>query len=257
MTSISSAGVANDERCPRRYVRSVAALLLVATLPACLGEVPLPPTQGYGERYQGTGKPIYVKDGRSDWSIKEGERPITSEQALEVTKDEEYEVRRQEAKKYNEQIYAEGQSHRSLGKILMGAGAGVAVAGFAVALVVPSLLRDETTSPPTGVDPERRVTEPGGASVGVLAGGIILGLAGLGLMTYGYVGGRKDPPYHEWKTPAALNRPAYVREKTEPYNESIGAPPVEEQPGSVESLPLAPGQRKPPPSPAPRPGGPR
>jgi hypothetical protein len=250
---ISSTSLADDGRCNLRHLRPIAAILLVATLPACFHEVPLPPTKGYGEPYKATGKPIYVKNGRGDmsgvhdWNITEGPRAITSEQALEATKDPEYEIRRQDAKKYNDKIYAEGQSHRTLGKIFLGTGTALAIAGFSVMIFVPTLLRDETTTPATTSDPDTRLTKPGGASAGALVGGLVVGLVGLGLAAYGYVGGSKDPPYHVWKTPDDLDRPAYVREKTEPYNETIGAPPVEEQPGSVESVPLAPGQRKPPP----------
>lgn len=247
---ISSARLAKDGRCNLRHLRSIAAVLLVATLPTltgCFHELPPPPTKGYGEPYKGSGKPIYVKNGRNDWNITEGQRPITSEQALEATKDEEYETRRQDAKKYNEQIQAEGESHRTLGKIFLGTGSALAIAGFAVMIAVPSLLRDETMTPATATDPDTRLTKPGGASNAALIGGLVVGLAGLGLAAYGYIGGAKDPPYHEWRTPKDLDRPAYVREKTEAYNETIGAPPVEEQPGSVESVPLAPGQRKPPP----------
>jgi hypothetical protein len=244
---ISSTRLADDGRRNLRHLRPIAALLLVATLPACFHELPPPPTKGYGEPYQGVGKPIYVKSGRNDTSISEGGRPIRSEQALEATKDEEYEIRRQDAKKYNDKIYAEGQSHRTLGKIFLGTGTALAVAGFAVMIVVPSLVREETSTPATTSDPDTRLTKPGGASAGALVGGLLVGLVGIGLAAYGYIGGAKDPPYHVWKTPKELDRPAYIRERTEPYNEAIGAPPVEEQPGSVESVPLAPGQRKPPP----------
>lgn len=247
---IWSARLAHSGRCNLRHLRPIAAVLLVATLPTltgCFHELPPPPTKGYGEPYRPSGKPIYVKDTRGDFTITEGQRPITSEQALEATKDEEYELRRQNAKKYNETLQSEGQSHRTLGKIFLGTGGALAIAGFAVMIVVPSLLREETTMPATRTDPDTRLTKPGGASAGALVGGLIVGLAGLGLAAYGYIGGAKDPPYHVWKTPKDLDRAAYVREKTEPYNESIGAPPVEEQPGSVESVPLAPGQRKPPP----------
>ncbi|MBX3226422.1 MAG: hypothetical protein KIT84_44630 [Labilithrix sp.] len=239
-----------------RFVRPVAAFLLVAQA-ACLPELPPPPTRGYGAPYAGTGKPIYVKDSRNDWQASEGGRPITSEQALEATKDEEYEIRRQAAKAYNEKIHVEGQSNRSLGKVLMYAGTGVAVAGFAVMFVLPSALRETTTTPRTATEPEVRVTEAGGASTAALLGGLLVGLAGIGMIAYGYVGGSKDPPYHLWRTPSALDRPAYVREKTEAYNERIGAPPVEEQPGAVETIPLAPGQRKqPPPKPPAHPSAP-
>lgn len=223
----------------------------MATLPACFSALPPPPTKGYGEPYAATNKPIYVKDGRSDWQIDEGPsgagKRITSEQALEATKDVEYETRRQDAKKYNEQLHAEGESHRTLGKIMMIAGVGVAAVGFGVMAAVPSQLREETTTPATRVDPDERITKPGGASAGVLVGGFLVGLVGVGMIVYGVIGGNKNPPYMAWKTPKPLDNSSYVRERTEPYNESIGAPAVDQQMGSVESLgAIAPGQRKPP-----------
>ena len=243
---LSKARVAKDARCTLRHLRPIAALLFAATLPACLGPLPPPPTKGYGAAYTATGKPIYVKNGRNDWNITEGQRPVTSEQALEAVKDEEYEIRRQDAKAYNDKIRAEGESNRSRGKIYTIAGVGIAILGFGTMLVVPSLVREENTTAASAGAPEQKITQPGGASAGFLVGGLVTGLIGVGLALYGDIWGSKDPPYHVWKTPKDLDRPAYVREQTEKYNESIGAPPVEEQPGSVESVPLAPGQRKPP-----------
>ena len=55
--------------------RGVALCALVALAPGCLlkiGPPSPPPTRGYGEPYQGTGKPIYVKDSRTDWDVAEG-----------------------------------------------------------------------------------------------------------------------------------------------------------------------------------------
>jgi hypothetical protein len=59
-----------------------------------------------------------------------------------------------------------------------------------------------------------------------------LGVAAVALgvfgMSYGYLGGKQPPPYHFWRTPGPLDRPAYVRQQTEPYNEKLGhsTPPV-------------------------------
>jgi hypothetical protein len=227
-------------------VRRVIAVALLATQTGCLPALLTPPTAGYGAPYEGNGTPIYIKDSRTDWTITEGGKPITSEQALELTKDQEYETRRQIAKEHNEKLYAEGQSHRTRRTMLMVAGASIAIAGFIVAAVLPAILRTTTTMQPTASDPEMRTVAPGAASYGALAGGAIAGTIGVGVLGYGMFGGRSDPPYEPWHTPSALNRPAYVREKTEAYNEKIGAPPVDAQPGSVESIPPAPGQRNPP-----------
>lgn len=233
---------------PLRFLKPVAGLLLVATTTACFHELPPVPTKGYGDPYKPTGKPIYVHDARGGWEVAEGGKPITSEQALEATKDPEYEIRRQEAKKYNQQIFEEGESHRTRGKIMLGSGTVIAIGGFVVMALLPTALRGTTDTPATATSPEVKELKPGGASNAALLGGLGVGILGIAIAAYGYIGGNVDPPYHIWKTPKDLDRPAYVREKTEKYNEDIGAPPVEDQPGAVETLPLAPGQRKPPPS---------
>jgi hypothetical protein len=234
-------------------MRIVALGALLLTTTACIREVKTPPTAGYGAPYQGTGKPIYLKDSRTDWAITEGGKPMTSEHALEATNDPEYETRRTIGKEYNAQLYADGQDRRTKGQILVVAGGVLAIAGFVGSAILPGVLRESTTTPATATDPEVRDTSAGGASIGVMYGGVAVGLVGIGMMVYGYLGGSKPPPYVAWRTPAALNRPAYIRERTEGYNEKIGVATVQEQPGAVENIPLAPGQRKAPP---PRPTGP-
>jgi hypothetical protein len=114
---------------------------------------------------------------------------------------------------------------------------------------------DTTTVPATDMMPEMRTTVAGGTSKGfVLLGNVslIAGLVGLG---YGWYGGSRPPPYHHWRTPDALNRPAYVRQHTEEYNDKLGAPATGQPHGPVDDgLAPAPGQRKPPP-PRPTRGG--
>src|ERR1041385_946262 len=105
-----------------------AALLIMAQ--ACMRPMPHPPQGGYGDRYQGTGQPIYVKDSRTDWSISEGGKPITSEQALEASGDAEYEARRQMAKDYNVRLYREGMAHQTRGRMMMLAGVAIAIGGY-------------------------------------------------------------------------------------------------------------------------------
>jgi hypothetical protein len=221
-------------------------LLLVAgciRLPATTS----PPLTGYGDPYQGTGKPIYVKDSRDDWDITEGPGKISSEKALEASGDPEYEARRQIAKSHNDKLYGEGKRRRARGKSYAYTGLGMLVVGIVVAVFVPNMVADETVTPASGAMPEIRESGPSGASQGAAYGGVAFAALGAAILGYGYIGGRKQPPYHEWRTPPALNRPAYIREKTEALNEKLGAPAVEDQPGGVDD-PLAPGQRKPPPA---------
>ena len=229
--------------------------ILVLVVQACMPPLPPPPTLGYGEPYKGTGQPINVKDSRNDWDITEGNRPMTSEQALEASGDPEYEARRQIAKHYNDQLYSEGKTHRRNGTIMMGASIGVAIIGFLAGAVLASSTLDTTTVPADNMMPEMRTTVAGGTAKGFVFLGnasLIVGLIGLG---YGWYGGSRPPPYHRWHTPEALNRPAYVRQHTEEYNDKLGAPATGQPHGPVDDgLGLAPGQRKPPP-PRPTRGG--
>ena len=212
-----------------------------------------PPTTGYGDPYQGTGKPIYVKDSRNDWDITEGPKKISSEQALEASGDPEYEARRQIAKTHNDRLYGQGKRRRSRGKAYAHVGLGMLVIGLVVAALVPNMVASETVTPASNAMPEIRESGPSGASKAAAYGGVAFAALGAAILGYGYVGGRQQPPYHVWETPRALNRPAYLREHTEALNEKLGAPAVQDQPGGVDDTPLAPGQRKPPPI---RPTGP-
>jgi hypothetical protein len=111
------------------------------------------------------------------------------------------------------------------------------------------------TTPPTDTQPESRTTGPTSAASGLALLGTLSIYAGLFTVLYGAYGGSRPPPYQTWKTPDALDRPAYVRQATEVYNEKIGAPGVSDAPGFTETpTQLAPGQRKPPP-PRPTAGG--
>jgi hypothetical protein len=187
---------------------------------------------GYGAPYHGTGEGIYVKDSRSDWDITEGHHKITSEQALESTGDTEYETRRQIARDYNTRLAAEGEAHRRRGNLMIQAGIVAAVAGTVLSLLVAPALQTETITPPMGDMPEMRTYTSGATTQLVANLGLGLFVAGILGVSYGYVGGRKPPPYYSWHTPTALDRPAYVRQQTEPYNEKIGAPLIPDEDGN-------------------------
>jgi hypothetical protein len=188
--------------------RAVAtALAIVASVGVgCIPPPPPPPTAGYGPPYRGTGEGIYVEDRGSRWEVTEGQHPLTSEQALEASGDAEYEARRQVAKDYNVRLYREALAHRKLGTVMIAGGAAAAAAGIVLA----------------------RQTETTASTIGD-----VVALTGLVVMLYGYYGGKRPPPYHAWRTPEVLDRPAYVRQQTEPYNEKIGAPTIRDQAGKA------------------------
>ena len=215
------------------------AFVVVAACTGCIGTVSQPPTAGYGDPYRGTGEQISVKDSRTDWDITEGGHKITSEQALEATGDAEYEARRQIARDYNVRIYREGQAHRSRGNVMIGIGAGLTAIGLVLVGVVAKSLQQETITPPMGTMPEMRsYTASTGTTLSVDIGIVAVALGVVG-MSYGYLGGKRPPPYHYWETPGPLNRPAYVRQQTEPYNEKLGKTPP-------TNMPNAPRTRMPP-----------
>ena len=200
--------------------------LAVATLAqaGCFGALAKPPTEGYGAPYKGTGEGIYVKDSRDDWDITEGHHKITSEQALEASGDAEYETRRQIAKTYNDRLYDEGLQHRHLAYRVMEASGAAIVLGYIAGFVIAPRLQNETDIAAGPGMPEMQHYTSGIASDGMATAGVALLVAGLVGLPYAWYGGYKPPPYHEWQTPGPLNRPAYVRQQTEPYNEKIGAP---------------------------------
>lgn len=174
-------------------MRKLGALVLVlVTTGGCIEAAMPPPMAGYGAPYRGTGEPIVVEDGREAWTMTEGSHALTSEQALEAVGDREYEVRRQIARDHNVRLYREGQAHRTRGNLMTGVGLGVMIVGVVLA----------------------RLVAPQNLGVGVVLGGLVVS-------TYGYYGGKRPPPYVPWQTPAALNRPAYVRQQTETYNEQL------------------------------------
>jgi hypothetical protein len=210
--------------------------LISTTFSACIGAMPPPPTMGYGDAYHGTGEAIYVKDSRNDWDIHEGQHPLSSEQALEATADPEYEARRQAAKKYNDELYAEGQAHRRRGTLMIRVGVAAAIVGLVLNSVLVSSLRSKSMTNATPDMPEERDYSPGAIS----AAGYALLAAGVITAGYGFAGGRRTPPYHVWHTPGPLNRPAYVRQLTEPYDEKLGFSANPEDPANT----AAPGQRK-------------
>ena len=230
--------------------RGATALLLFVTMgSACITSVPPPPTVGYGAPYHGTGEGVYVKDSRNDWDITEGQHKISSEQALEATGDTEYETRRQIAKAYNSRLAGEGEAHKNRGNLMIQGGVVAAVAGAVLSLLVAPALQTETITPPMGAMPEMR-TYTSGATTQLTANlGLGLFIAGVVGISYGYLGGKKPPPYYAWRTPAALDRPAYVRQQTEPYNEKIGAPSIPDEDGNqkptLRPRPRLPQQRMP------------
>lgn len=177
-----------------------------------------------GALYTGTGEPIYVNDSRSGWTIEEGGIEISSEQALEASGDEEYERRRQIALAYNQTLDDEVRRHRVWGGLMMTAG------GAVIFVVIIRTFRRR-----------RRRTRASSLEWFVA---LVSCVGSLALGGYGFYGANKAPAYHLWRTPAALDRPAYVRQATELYNASIGAPAIEEQPGAIGESPQAvPGQR--------------
>lgn len=211
-----------DTRLSRSAVLALAAL----GAPGCFPPPPLPPTAGYGVPYHGTGEGIYVKDSRDDWDITEGHHKITSEQALEAAGDPEYEARRQIAKTYNERLYDEALAHHHRAYRVMEASAAAIVVGTILSLVVaPRLQSEHDMAAGAGMPELRTYTSGFPTELTATLGGTLL-LGGVIGLPYAYWGGRRPPPYHEWRTPDPLNRPAYVRQQTEPYNEKIGAPTI-------------------------------
>ena len=229
-------------------------------LVGCIKAVAPPPMAGYGDPYKGTGERISVKDSRTDWDITEGTHKISSEQALEATGDAEYEARRQIAKDYNVRLYREGQAHRDRGNIMIGAGAAVAAIGLVLAGVVAKALMKETVTPAMGTAPEMRSVTAGAATTITFDLGVAAVAVGVVGMSYGYLGGKQPPPYHFWRTPGPLDRPAYVRQQTEPYNDKLGVAAAPEdadatarpRPGQATRPP--PGTRPPPAGTRPPPG---
>ncbi|GEM_PF-2610497 len=205
-----------------RAVRLVA----LGLLSACITSVQSPPTTGYGTPYRGTGQGIYVLDTPGNLEIVEGRERINSERALEATSDAEYEARRQIARDYNTRLYREALAHKDLGNNMVRGGvAGVAI-GLVLSLVVAPKLQTETVTPAMAGAPEQRAYTSGAAVALAANLGLVLAIAGVVGVGYGYYGGKNPPPYHEWQTPPSLNRPAYVRQQTEPYNQKIHAPLV-------------------------------
>lgn len=213
-----------------RHVRFVA-VSLIATLGACITSVQPPPTAGYGAPYRGTGQGIYVLDSQGTIAIVEGRERISSEQALEASGDAEYEARRQIARDYNTRLYREALAHQELGNNLIRGGVASLAIGLVLALVVAPKLQTETLTPAMTGMPEQRTYTSGAAVTLAANAGLALALVGIVGVGYGYFGGKDPPPYHDWHTPPSLDRPAYVRQQAEPYNQLLGAPLV--NPGAL------------------------
>jgi hypothetical protein len=243
-----------DTRIPRRRRRTALLLFVSLATNACIVPgVEAPPTAGYGEPFHGNGKAIAVKDGRSDWSISQGGEKLTSEQALEATGDSEYLARRREAKAFNDKVFAEGNANTVKANVMVYSGALMVLGGLAMHFFLANRLADRPITPGTDVDPDSRAARANVASETVRWGGLGLAALGLGAIIYGVGGSRGDPPYVAWKTPRALDRPAYVRQSTEAYNEKLGVASAPTQQAAVASTAVAPGQRatRPPPPSAP------
>ncbi len=242
----------------RWQLGAAGPLIASLLLQGCLMKTPPPPTIGYGPPYKGTGESIFIKDSRTDWTISEGNRPITPEQALEVSGDEEYETRRQIMKAHNEALHRAGKKHRRTAKILIFSGIGLIAAGWIGGTIMAFATKSETITAPTAMDPSMRVVEPSTTSnlfslLGLL--GVSAGVVGVG---YGLYGSLLKPPYVQWRVPYEMNRPAYIRQQVEPYNEKLTpAHPIPTRRPDAPSLPgtrPAPGTRPPPTMPAPPPG---
>jgi hypothetical protein len=214
-------------QCRPRRNAGIGAGLISTVIAGCISTVAPPPTAGYGTPYKGNGQPILVSDTPTGWDVKEGGTVITSEQALEASGDPEYEARRQIARHYNDRLYDQGHAHSRNGTIMVVIGVATVVAGVVLSSVLANSLRSESTMPATADMPETRSYDTGALEVegaGLVIGGAVV--AGLG-----YYLGVRPPPYHEWKTPPELDRPAYVRQLTEPYNEKFSKPKAAMLPG--------------------------
>jgi hypothetical protein len=239
----------------RLVIAIVVAFSVFAT--GCLRTTPLPPTRGYGAPYKGTGETIFVKDSRTDWDISEGERKLTSEQALEASGDEEYETRRQIMKAHNDALYRTGKKHRRDAKKMIYASLAMIAVGWIGGTIMAYATKSETVVPATAMMPATRTVEPSSTSnlfsaVGVLM--VITGSVGIG---YGFYGAIKPPPYVEWHVPRAMDRPAYIRQQVEPYNEKLTpANPIPSKRPSGPTLPGRPPGARPGGPPGARPGGP-
>jgi len=203
-------------------VRCVALCLLSA----CITSVQSPPTTGYDAPYRGNGQGIYVLETQGSLEIVEGRERISSEQALEATSDAEYEARRQIARDYNTRLYREALAHKDLGNNMVRGGVAGTALGLVLSLVVAPKLQTETITPAMTGAPEQRSYTSGVAVTLTANLGLVLAIVGAVGVGYGYFGGNNPPPYHEWQTPPSLNRPAYVRQQTEPYNQKVHAPLV-------------------------------
>lgn len=222
------------------------ALSSIPLLAGCLGPMPPPPTLGYGAPYQGTGEKITVIDSRTDWRILEGKRPMSSEQALEASHDTEYETRRQIMKAHNATLYKQALRHRKLGYMMIGVAAATFVGGLIVSYGVAPGLATKDTTPATMDMPEmQHVTASGASNLAALIGtiGIWGGLAGMG---YGYYGAWHKPDYVPWHTPRDLDRPAYVDQPVDVYNEEIDAKVMHKGAADQPAVPPANELRPPP-----------
>jgi hypothetical protein len=230
------------------------AMFVALVLEGCLPKTPPPPSYGYGAPYKGTGETIFVKDSRSDWDISEGKQPLTAEHALEAAGDEEYETRRQIAKAHNEHLYRVGKQHRSTARVMIYSSLVLIGVGLIGGTLLAVATKSETITPATDMMPAVKVVEPSATSKLASTIGTAMGIAGGVGVSYGLYGAIIKPPYYAWRVPAPMNRPAYIRQQVEPYNDRLT--PANPIPRTRPTGPMLPGQR-PGVRPRPMPGGQR
>lgn len=218
---------------------ALGCVISVVLAQGCLRKTPLPPTRGYGEPYKGTGETIFVKDSRTDWDITEGQsKKLTSAQALEASGDPEYERRRQLMKAHNENLYRVGKQHRSTAKKMIIGGIVMIAAGSIGGTLLAQSFKETTLTPATADTPEMRTIGPSGASAGFSLLGSAVGTLGIVAIAYAVYGSMQKPPYYEWRVPTSMDRPSYIRQQIEPYNEKLtpANPIPKKRPGGVPDL---------------------
>jgi hypothetical protein len=223
---------------------AAAGMFVSLLLQGCLPKTPLPPSTGYGAPYKGTGETIFVKDSRTDWDISEGPHRLTAEQALEASGDEEYEVRRQIMKAHNEHLYRAGRKHRRTARVMIYSSLVLIGVGLIGGTILAVATKSETITPATDMMPATKLVEPSATSNLASAVGTAMVVAGGVGVGYGLYGALIKPPYYAWRVPAPMNRPAYIRQQIEPYNDKLT--PANPIPRTRPTGPLLPGQRRPP-----------
>jgi hypothetical protein len=201
--------------------RVASSFVVVTLLQACLTTTPPPPTAGFGAPYKGTGETIFVKDSRTDWTISEGDHELTAEQALEAVGDAAYEARRQRLKAHNDELYRVGKRHRRTATIMIVSSLALIAIGALGGTWLARSYETQTVRPATATLPEQRVIEPSDTAHAITTVGTLTVITGAVGIAYGVYGSSQRPPYLRWRIPAAMDRPAYIRQQVEPYNEKL------------------------------------